>query len=215
MAAPRPDALDPLRARVGAHYTRTLATHGPTPLGVDWSCQPTQDMRFVQLLKVCDFAAPFVLNDLGCGYGALVDFLALRHSRARIDYLGIDLATAMVDAARARYGARPRVAFAQGDMPPREADFSVASGIFNVRLDQPPARWRAWVARTLTALHATSRRGFAVNFIAPPPHGARLPAGLYHPAPEVWGEFCLAHLGATVELVEGYGLHEYTLLVRR
>ncbi|MGN8544218.1 class I SAM-dependent methyltransferase [Bradyrhizobium sp. 13971] len=78
------------------------------PARVDWSCQATQDLRFVQLLKLCDFSAPFSLNDIGCGYGALCAYLARRHPQAEIDYLGIDLSRAMISRARRRFSAPGR-----------------------------------------------------------------------------------------------------------
>ena len=95
-----PGALAGLRHRVGAYYTDRIARHGPTPEGVAWTCGPTQELRFVQLLKVCDFSGPFSLNDLGCGYGALVGFIRRRYRGARVDDLGIDLSEAMVGAAQ-------------------------------------------------------------------------------------------------------------------
>jgi len=52
---------------VEAYYGARVAKYGATPRGVDWSCQATQSLRFVQLLRICDFAAPFALNDVGCG----------------------------------------------------------------------------------------------------------------------------------------------------
>ena len=55
---------------ISDYYTAKIRKFGATPLGVDWTCLPTQELRFVQLLKVCDFTSPLSLNDLGCGYGA-------------------------------------------------------------------------------------------------------------------------------------------------
>src|SRR5712691_1641141 len=85
---------------VEAYYDARVAKYGATPLGVDWSCQATQNLRFVQLLKICDFSTPFALNDVGCGYGALCAFLAMRAPDVGIDYLGVDLSKAMVSRAR-------------------------------------------------------------------------------------------------------------------
>src|SRR5580693_3571806 len=85
-----------VHARTAEYYTQKVKAFGCTPFGVDWTCQPTQEMRFVQLLKLCDFSAPFSINDLGCGYGALVAFLYRRHAGCAIDYLGIDLSGEMV-----------------------------------------------------------------------------------------------------------------------
>jgi SAM-dependent methyltransferase len=204
--------LDGVYAQVEAYYAAKVARHGATPLGVDWSCRATQELRFVQLLRLCDFAVPFSLNDLGCGYGALVAYLGWRHPGAAVDYLGVDLAPAMVRRARRRHaGAGTR--FAVGRRCPRVADYTVASGIMNVKLGQPRAVWEAFVAATLGEMRRASRRGFAVNFMAEAPPGSE-PEGLYRTAPEPWARFCERELGCAVEVRDGYGLREFTLLAR-
>ena len=63
--------LATVHAGISDYYTGKIKKFGATPLGMDWTCVPTQQVRFIQLLKLCDFTAPFSLNDLGCGYGAL------------------------------------------------------------------------------------------------------------------------------------------------
>ena len=203
-------------AALARYYTDTVQTYGATPHGVDWRCVPTQELRFVQLLKLCDFSAPFSLNDLGCGYGALLAYLAKRHDATPVAYLGVDVSAAMIDAALQLWSKRRgrHTEFAVGHASARAADYSVASGIFNVKLDPSAARWRRFVAATLDQLHATSRRGFAVNFMAPLPRGTKDSAGLYRTPAGVWRRYCEQRLGARVEVITGYGMREYTLLVR-
>jgi hypothetical protein len=112
---------------------------GATPLGVDWTCVPTQQMRFVQLLKLCDFTSPFSLNDLGCGYGALLSGFA---SRRLSDRLSRNRPFASDAQARRRlWRDRSGVSFPHGHASPRLADSAVASGIFNVQLSQPRDVW--------------------------------------------------------------------------
>lgn len=207
--------LGQIAGDVSRYYTGTLAAHGATPRGVDWSCKPTQELRFVQLLKLCPFDAPFSLNDLGCGYGALRGFLHQRHRRARVDYLGTDLSSPMIEAARKRWGHLPQTRFESADAAPRFADYSVASGIFNVRLNHADADWEPWVARTLKSLHESSRMGFAVNFLAPPQPGEVSPPELYRPEIGQWTSYCESTLQSNVVPLTGYGMREYTLLVIR
>lgn len=215
-AAPAPaPGLRLLHADVARYYTRKVLKHGPTAAGVDWTCQPTQQLRFVQLLKVCDFTQAFSLNDVGCGYGALLDFLARRHPRAKVDYLGTDLSQAMIDQAQALAPSPVRAQFAVTGTIPRVADYSVASGIFNVRLNQPAARWTRFIKQTLADMHAASRLGFSVNFLAPAGPGMSDIPELYRVAPEVWITHCQQQFGAKVELLDSYGMCEFTLLVRR
>lgn len=218
--APRlTSGLDELLGQVEQYYSKKILTYGPTPLGVDWSCVPTQEMRFVQLLKVCVFDgtqdAAIRLNDIGCGYGALLAFLGKRHRKKTIDYLGVDLSPAMIAQAQKRWKKRALTSFEVASSGFRVADYAVASGIFNVKLTQSIALWEQMIAQTLDEMHATSQRAFAVNFLAPMPDGATHIPELYCAPPEVWRSYCRQTLGAQVEVVTGYGLREYTLLVRK
>ncbi|MBS0343683.1 MAG: class I SAM-dependent methyltransferase [Proteobacteria bacterium] len=204
----------PELAGVDDYYSGKIREHGPTPLGVDWSCVPTQEMRFVQLLKVCDFDSDFSLNDVGCGYGALLQYLNRKYRKRRIDYLGTDLSQPMVAAARRKWQGRAAAEFQVSCNAARLADYSVASGVFNVRLDAGEQAWELLVAETLASMRASSRRGFAVNFLHPPAHERARIAQLYYPQPERWISHCQQHLGMDVELLGGYGMREYTLLMR-
>lgn len=206
--------LADVHSAIGHYYTQKVETHGPTPLGVDWPCRPTQELRFVQLLRLCDFSAPFSLNDVGCGYGAMLALLARRHRRTEISYLGVDLSTAMIAQARRLWQKRQHAEFIVANKSPRAADYSVASGIFNVKLDLCDALWAEFIAKTLAAIRLTSRRGFAVNFLAPLAEDADPKAELYRAPPALWSEHCEREFGAKVELLDNYGMREYTLLVR-
>jgi SAM-dependent methyltransferase len=205
--------LRPVYARIEAYYADKISRHGVGPRGVDWTCTATQELRFVQLLKLCDFSRPFSLNDVGCGYGALVGFLARRHPEADVDYLGVDLSSAMISRARRRNRGVHGLRFAVGNDIPRLADYAVASGVMNVMVDHPRALWEEFVADTLCRMHASSRRGFAVNFLAEKSDGATT-AGLYRTDPSRWTLFCEQTLGCVVEVVGGYGMLEFTLLAR-
>ncbi len=210
--------LGAISSDVDAYYTARVARHGATPLGVDWSCQATQALRFVQLLRLCDFTESFSLNDVGCGYGALVPFLAARHPGCEVDYLGIDLSRAMISRARRRF-AGPRCRFIAGAKSKRIADYSVASGIMNVNVGYSRPAWETFIESMLRQMHATSRRGFAVNFmIVSPEQDMDEPTGvtrLYRTMPEPWMRFCESELQCSVELIGNYGMKEFTLLVRR
>lgn len=203
-----------LLAEVEQYYTRKVDTHGATPLGVDWSCVPTQQMRFVQLLKLCAFDSPVTLNDIGCGYGALLAFMAQRYREKAVDYLGVDLSPAMLTHARRLWRKRPNTEFIIGSGSQRTADYSIASGIFNVKLGQPEALWIRFIEETLTGMHHTSRLGFAANFLAPLAEGVTVQPELYRSPSAFWVRYCEEKFGASVEVLENYGMREYTLLVR-
>lgn len=215
-AATLPDpALAGLYDEVERYYTRKVLAHGATPLGADWTCQPTQELRFIQLLKLCDFSRAFSLNDVGCGYGALAGFLARRHPKARVDYLGTDLSVAMIERAKHRLPANIEARFTASSAIPRIADYSVASGIFNVKLTLHAAQWQLFVEKTLSEINQTSRLGFAVNFLAPQPENFQAITELYRTPAEMWVRYCELQFKARVELLDAYGMNEFTLLVTR
>ena len=211
--ANKPADLGDLYETIERYYTRRVTKHGATPLGADWRCRATQELRFVQLLKICDFSRPLSLNDVGCGYGALVAYLAERHAGTDVDYLGTDLSRAMISRAKRRWRGHGR-RFVVSRAAPRVADYSVASGIFNVKLEQPVDTWRSFVADTLHAMHKTSRRGFAVNFMSPAAAANERSTMLYCTAPEPWVHYCKQQFRCSVDVIANYGLREFTLLIR-
>jgi hypothetical protein len=207
-------AVAALHGRIARYYGAKVQRHGATPEGVDWPSARTQELRFEQLLLACDFSAPFTLNDLGCGWGALLGWLDRTGRCGAVDYLGVDVSPEMVKAAKRLWRGHARAAFEVGGCSPRVADYSLASGLFNVRIDEPLRLWELFVADTLHGLHATSARGFAVNFLKPLPRGTDTVPELYRPPLRRWVTFCEEKLGRRVEVVEGYGLREATLLAR-
>lgn len=204
-----------IRNRVRAYYSNAIERYGPTALGVDWQNVASQQLRFLQLLKLCSFDTAFSLNDFGCGYGALLAYLGEWHRGSRIDYHGIDLSPAMVATARKLWAKkRPRAAFVVGSRCGQVADYSLASGVFNVRLGEPVKAWEAYVEAILADLRSNSRIGFAVNFMLPL-DDAPTEEELYRTPMRRWVTFGRKELRCTVKPITGYGLREFTLLVRR
>lgn len=212
-------AADPAIASVHAgireYYSRKVRRYGTTPLGVDWQCVPTQQLRFIQLMKLCDGYDGFSLDDLGCGYGGLLAYVLERHSDVEIDYLGIDLSPAMVGRATRLWRHRPNTRFVVGHKSPRMADFCIASGIFNVKEDHPVALWERFITETLALMAASTRLGFAFNLKYPLTFVDNRARQLYQSLPRQWIKYCERRLDLRVTLIQDYGLGEYTLLAHR
>lgn len=208
------DPLSSVQESVGRYYTKKIRKYGATALGVDWSCAPSQELRFVQLMKIVDFGRPSSLNDVGCGYGALLGYLSRRHANSIIDYCGSDLSAEMIRSARRKWRNKKRATFVVAPAALRTADYSVASGIFNVKLDHPLEAWELFISNTMLNMSNASRKGFAVNFMAPLVSQDASANPLYRAPARRWTEYSRAILGCEVQVVEDYGLREYTLLLR-
>ncbi len=166
-------------------------------------------------MKLCDASESYSLNDIGCGYGALVGFLAKRKSSNYVDYLGVDLVPAMARRARSLWRNQKWARFSTSDVIPRPADYCVASGIFNVKLQTSNQLWEIFVTRTLADMHANSRLGFAVNFMIDDPDRSGAEANLYRTRPEKWADHCENEFGSSVVILDKYGQNEFTLLARK
>jgi len=198
---------------VADYYSAKLAEHGETARGVDWNGEESQTLRFEQLTKIIAQADGFALNDLGCGYGALLGYL--NDGRRNFTYAGCDVSGDMIRAARARYGDQSHARFQVGDEPPMKADYGIASGIFNVRLRHSDAEWRDYLEATLDTLDRTSSAGFAFNCLTAFADAERKKDYLYYADPCELFDLCKRRYSRHVALLHDYGLYEFSILVRK
>jgi len=195
------------------YYSEKLRTYGPTPKGVDWNGAESQNRRFEQLVSLFRECRSFSLNDIGCGYGALLEFLASRGHD--IDYRGYDISNDMVQTARSRHPARRNAVFSRGSRPNEAADYSVASGIFNVKAGANDADWLQYMHGALDEMNRFSIRGFAFNCLSTYSDADRRRADLYYADPRHLFHRCMTRYARNVGLLHDYGLHEFTILVRK
>lgn len=207
-AAP-PDIVRP----VADYYAGRLREHGPTPRGVDWNSTAAQEIRFEQVLRICDLRSPFTLLDYGCGYAALHDYLAARRIACR--YVGYDIADDMIAAARRRHPDLPPEALTTDAAALRPCDYVVCSGLFNVRLATDPARWEAYVLATIDRLAALAVRGFAFNALTRYSDPEKRRADLHYSDPAALFDYCKRRHARNVALLHDYDLYEFTILVRK
>lgn len=198
---------------VANYYSEKLAQHGETPRGVDWNGEESQTLRFEQLCKVITGFKDFSVNDLGCGYGALFDFLVENHST--FSYLGVDISEDMICAAKKREAGHLQSRFMTAAVPDRVADFGVASGIFNVRLRRTDSEWYEYLQATLDVLDRTSRVGFSFNCLTSYSDEEKKRDYLYYADPCQLFDLCKRRYSRQVALLHDYGLYEFTILVRK
>uniref|UniRef100_UPI004048A26F class I SAM-dependent methyltransferase n=1 Tax=Polynucleobacter sp. TaxID=2029855 RepID=UPI004048A26F len=198
---------------VAGYYTTKLREHGETPRGVDWNSEDSQILRFDYLCKVLNTSNHFSINDLGCGYGALYDFLSIRYKE--FSYLGVDVCESMIRAAEERNKNKPQARFILSDEPDQVADYTVASGIFNVRLGRSDEEWRSYLEATLDVLDRASRIGFAFNCLTSYSDSDKMRDNLYYADSCVLFDFCKRRYSRNVALLHDYDLYEFTILVRK
>jgi SAM-dependent methyltransferase len=154
---------------VVAFYERTLDRHGPgSARGVRWPSDELQRRLFEGLMAAGGPWPGASVADVGCGVGDL--YAHLQEQGLEVKYWGCDLAPAMVAAARRKHP-QARARFVVRDILerglPRRFDFVVASGTFNIRVEDHEAH----VRRLVTAMYEGCRRAVVFNVLVPRPPG--------------------------------------------
>jgi SAM-dependent methyltransferase len=204
---------DGILGRVERYYSGRFAEHGATPEGVDWNSSESQEIRFEQLLRISgDEASGFSINDYGCGYGALAEYM--HRGGRKFTYRGYDLSSTMLEAAQERLGGAD-ASFVKDPSQLEPADYTVASGIFNVKLETERRVWTQYVLDTIAELERLSNKGFAFNMLTSYSDPEHMRPDLYYGEPGFFFDYCASTISREVALLQDYGLYEFTILVRK
>ena len=203
-------------ASIDSYYTGKIIEQGVSPQGVDWNNETGQLLRFGQLLKVVDSRQNFSINDLGCGYGKLLEFMATNDYH-NFRYFGYDLSQEMVESARELWTEFTNGKFirinSSGQLA--TADYTLASGIFNVKMKFSDSEWGNYILQTLDSMNEHSRKGFAFNILTSYSDREYMRADLHYADPCFYFDYCKKRFAKNVTLFHDYGLYEFTIIVRK
>ncbi|MFN3315815.1 MAG: methyltransferase domain-containing protein [Raineya sp.] len=198
-------------------YKEQLAIHGSTAQGVNWKDENAQIVRFAQLLKILDKETEsFSINDLGCGYGALANFLQ-KSGFQNFTFRGYDLSEDMIAKAKETYPHILQASFYTIQKPQEmaEADYCVASGIFNKKLDLKEFEFLAYILETLEVMNQKSEKGFAFNMLTIYSDQDKQRQDLYYANPSFIFDYCMRNFSKNVALLHDYQAYDFTILVRK
>ena len=94
-------------------------------------------------------------------------------------------------------------------------DFVIASGIFNVRLENTQEDWLIYVLETLQKLNSHSTKGFSFNVLTKYSDKEFMKDYLYYADPLFLFDYCKSNFSKNVALLHDYNLYEFTLIVRK
>ena len=191
--------------KIARWYDRTLLAFGTSPQGVGWSTEKDQRIRFEQLTKLIE-KEEYICNDLGCGYGALLNFLK-EVGKEPIAYYGYDLSRYMVQNARSIVS-KNTVSIFEGTRLETLADYTFASGTFNIKLNAHRGEWEWHIAESIQDMAEHSMLGFGVNFLTKSEDSR-----LYVASANEWSDFCSIYGKVTclMDYIDG----DVTILVKK
>jgi SAM-dependent methyltransferase len=198
---------------VSDYYSKKIGEHGPGYLGVDWNSKESQYLRFEQLCRVIE-PGKFSILDYGCGYGELINFLKAE-SRFNFNYTGYDISPQMIKAATGAFKNTAGTEFVSA-LHDKKFDYTVASGIFNVKLDLAGNEtWLKYILETLQQFNDISIKGFSFNALTVYSDKEYMKDYLYYADPGFLFDHCMKNFSRNVALLHDYKLYEFTIIVRK
>lgn len=203
--------MDKIEKEVKEYYDTKISTFGTTPSGVDWNSLESQELRFEILAKVINIDKHFSILDYGCGFGSMLKYFEGKFEK--FEYIGFDLSDKMIKAAKDIYNFE----YAQFTSlkPDQRVDFVIASGIFNIKLENTIQQWERYIEKTLTELNTLSEKGFAFNILTSYSDSEYMKDYLYYANPTYLFDYCKKHFSRNVALLHDYDLYEFTIIVRK
>ena len=86
-------------------YSARFQKYGATPKGSFWVSKTRQELRFETILKEVakiSRGAPIEIADIGCGYGALANYLSHRRDINLLSYEGYDISPKLINECKKR-----------------------------------------------------------------------------------------------------------------
>ena len=203
--------MNNIHKNINNYYTQKVQTHGATSKGVDWNGEESQFLRFEQLSKVIKNTNSSI-NDIGCGYGKYIDYM--NNNLENMNYMGYDLSENMIDNATKIYPQNDFEDIIKLDEI-RISDYSIASGIFSVKMEHNEAEWLSYILNTLEKMNEKSIKGFSFNMLTKYSDKEFMKDDLYYADPLFFFDYCKRNFSRNISLNHDYDLYEFTILVRK
>jgi SAM-dependent methyltransferase len=202
--------------KVANYYTNKILIHGETPQGVDWNSEEGQRLRFDKLSTLFPtiIDKKITISDLGCGYGAFLDYLN-SFIPGKFSYIGYDISPEMIRKAVSKFDKFYDCEFINNSSFISSSDYILASGIFNVSLDENQIEWTNYIFNTIDSMHNYSKRGFAFNCLSSYSDQDKMKSNLYYADPLKIFDYCKKKYSKNVSLLHDYDLYEFTIIVRK
>lgn len=202
---------------VEKYYSEKINKHGRTSEGVDWKDEEGQILRMKQFEKLFEENRKFSLNDLGCGYGKLAEYLD--NKGYNFDYNGYDISEEMIKNAKeyCKNIKNKNIEFYKIDnvSEMKIADYIVTSGIFNVKFNYEEKIWEEYIMRTIEEMNKKSKYGFAFNVLTSYSDKEFRKNNLYYANPLYYFDYCKKNFSKNVSLIHDYNLYEFTIIVKK
>ena len=200
---------------VANQFDKAVNKYGPTHQSVAWRDKERQQRRFQIFLGLLAYDTGrnnVSINDLGCGYGAMFETFKELIQFADGTYYGYDISESMIRVAKENIR-DPRAIFINNHVATEKADYSFASGTYNMKMDANENDWLEYIEKNLVNLWKKTRIGMGFNML-----NIQSPLrekNLYYADPSYFLKFCDQYLDKKVRMIDLLHPNEFVIIVRR
>ncbi len=181
-----------------------------------WEDAQFQNYRyeiFTNFLLAQPLEKPIRINDFGCGYGALFWYLVNQSNVPLDTYFGYDLSVEMIKLANEEIK-DPRARFIHSATVSEMADYSLASGTFNLKANAEEEDWATYIKSKLRSLWEKSALGMAFNLLDRDKTTAN-DDWLYYANSDEFLSYCRTEFSPEAELISHADMTDFTILARK
>ena len=145
-------------------YNKRFLKLGPTPEASMWFSKKRQFARFdvifnqIKLLSKMDCMS---ISDVGCGYGAFLEYLLGKKIGEEFFYYGYDICPEVIKFCKKKYFGR--ASFYTKPVPINKTDFVIMSGTFNFFPTQDYNAWKVYFFNSLKLLWPEAKCAMIFN----------------------------------------------------
>ena len=94
-------------------------------------------------------------------------------------------------------------------------DYTIASGVFNMKLETTDEEWKNYVINTIGTMNKLSKKGFSFNMLTSYSDKEFMRDDLYYADPLFFFDYCKKNFSKNIALLHDYQLYDFTIVVRK
>ena len=184
-----------INSEIAEIYNERFLKLGPTPEASMWFSKTRQIARFDVIfnqLKLFHQRNSISISDVGCGYGAFLQYLSEKKIDEELSYYGYDVCPEVIKFCKNKYF--ERASFYTKSVPIHKTDFVIMSGTFNFFPIQDYNAWKVYLFNSLKLLWSKAKCAMIFN-LQISNQAAITAEGIVYAAQEQVEQFCKTNFG--------------------
>jgi SAM-dependent methyltransferase len=184
-----------INSEIAEIYNERFLKLGPTPEASMWFSKTRQIARFDVIfnqLKLFHQRNSISISDVGCGYGAFLQYLSEKKIDEEWSYYGYDVCPEVIKFCKNKYF--ERASFYTKSVPIHKTDFVIMSGTFNFFPIQDYNAWKVYLFNSLKLLWSKAKCAMIFN-LQISNQAAITTEGIVYAAQEQVEQFCKKNFG--------------------